>query len=98
MTARDRSPAPRATRVAERRLYAAVAVAALVFLYLVAFVVKNTTSVPISLVVADVHVPLVVLMGASVAIGALAGVGVADVVARRRNRRAAGPTGGSPGG
>jgi len=70
------------SRASERRLYALLAAAALVVIYLVAFIVSNARSVKVSFVVASGHVSLIWVMLGALLVGVI--LGVAAVELRRR--------------
>ena len=71
----------------ERRLYALVAVAALVVIYVVAFIVSNAASVKLSFVVFDASLSLIILMVGCLLIGFGLGILATRVTARRRRGR-----------
>src|SRR4051812_33920609 len=62
--------------IGERRLYAIVAVLALLILFLVAFVVKNARDVRVSFVVFDAPAPLIAVMVGCARLGLMIGVGL----------------------
>ncbi len=79
----------RPERNSEQGLYALIAVAAVVVIYLVAFVVQNSTRVPVSFVAFETDAPLIGVILLSVLAGTVIGVGVGRLADRRRRRRQA---------
>lgn len=70
--------------IGERRLYAIVAVVALLILYLVAFVVQNARDVKVSFVIVDATAPLILVMTVCAILGAAIGAGLWAIVHRLR--------------
>jgi uncharacterized integral membrane protein len=68
----------------ERGLYALIAAASLVVIYVVAFIVSNSGTVKLSFVLFDAHLSLIILMVACLAIGFGLGVLVLRVLERGR--------------
>jgi uncharacterized integral membrane protein len=79
-------------RNSEQGLYALIAVAALVVIYLVAFVVQNATRVPVSFVAFETDMPLIGVILFGILAGLVVGVGLTRAFERRR-RRPQGPSG-----
>lgn len=83
-------------------MYALLAIAALLIIYLVAFVVANSNSVEVSFVIADAHASLIWVMLVCTAIGIVIGIVLGKLWGRTRGVRTTstpGPgTGASPGG
>jgi uncharacterized integral membrane protein len=75
-------------RKSEQGIYLQIAVAALVVIFLVAFVVSNATRVKISFVAFDARAPLVVVMVLCILFGVIGGVVVGRVAERRHAARA----------
>jgi uncharacterized integral membrane protein len=73
-------------RSSEQGVYAMIAAAALVVIYLVAFVVSNATSVRVSFVVFDARASLIIVMLVCVLLGIVLGVLAARLAAQRRQR------------
>src|SRR3712207_1218677 len=80
---------PRGDASSERVVYGLIALLALVVIYVVAFVLSNTTSVRVSFVLFETDASLIWVMLICTLLGLLAGVLVSRVVARRREVRAA---------
>lgn len=70
--------------IGERRLYAGVAVVALLILYLVAFVVQNGKAVKVSFVLFDASAPLILVMTLCSLLGGAIGAGLWAIVHRVR--------------
>jgi uncharacterized integral membrane protein len=80
----------------ERLVYGLIALLALIVIYLVAFVLSNTDSVPVSFVLFETNASLIWVMLICTLLGLVAGVAVSRLVTgRREGRGAAGapPTG-----
>lgn len=71
--------------IGERRLYAIVAGVALLVLFLVAFVVKNSRDVKVSFVIFDATAPLIAVMVGCAVIGVGIGVGAAVLFLHARD-------------
>jgi uncharacterized integral membrane protein len=71
-------------RKSEQGIYLLIAVAALVVIYVVAFIVSNARRVEVSFVAFDAKAPLIVLMLACVLLGLAIGLLVARIAERRR--------------
>jgi uncharacterized integral membrane protein len=74
-------------RKSEQGIYLQIAVAALVVVFLVAFVVSNARRVKISFVAFDTQAPLIAVMVLCILLGVVGGVLVARVAERRRAAR-----------
>jgi uncharacterized integral membrane protein len=72
-------------RRSEQGIYLLIAVAALVVIYVVAFIVTNSKRVDVSFVAFDARAPLIVLMLICVLLGVLIGI-VGARIAQRRGR------------
>jgi len=72
-------------RKSEQGIYLLIAVAALVVIYVVAFIVTNATRVEVSFVAFDARAPLIVLMVVCVLLGVVIGIVAARIVERRRD-------------
>ena len=72
--------------IGERRLYAIVAIAALLLLFLVAFIVKNSRDVRVSFVAFDATAPLIAVMLACTLIGLALGIALMVLVQHARAR------------
>ena len=68
-------------------MYALLAVAALLIIYLVAFVVANSNRVEVSFVVADAHASLIWVMLVCTTIGVVIGIVLAKLWGRTRGVR-----------
>ena len=68
-------------------MYALLAIAALLIIYLVAFVVANSNSVEVSFVVADAHASLIWVMLVCTAIGVVIGIVLTKLWGRTRGVR-----------
>ena len=68
-------------------MYALLAIAALLIIYLVAFVVANSNRVEVSFVVADAHASLIWVMLVCTAIGVVIGIVLAKLWGRTRGVR-----------
>ena len=71
----------------ERGVYALIAVVALIVIYLIAFVLKNTASVDISFVVASTKASLIWVMLICILLGIALGLAAARLAVRRPSRR-----------
>jgi uncharacterized integral membrane protein len=71
-------------RKSEQGVYLLIAVAALVVIYVVAFIVTNAKRVEVSFVAFDARAPLIVLLLVCVLLGIVIGVIVARIAERRR--------------
>ena len=82
-------------RKSEQGIYLLIAVAALVVIYVVAFIVSNARRVEVSFVAFDAKAPLIVLMLACVLLGLVIGLLVARIAERRRSaaRQSSGSSG-----
>ncbi len=74
-------------RKSEQGIYLLIAVAALVVIYVVAFIVTNATRVEVSFVAFDTRAPLIVLMVVCVLLGVVIGIAAARIAERRRDHR-----------
>jgi uncharacterized integral membrane protein len=74
-------------RKSEQGIYLLIAVAALVVIYVVAFIVSNARRVEVSFVAFDARAPLIVLMLVCVLLGLAAGLLLARIAERRRDGR-----------
>jgi uncharacterized integral membrane protein len=74
-------------RESERRLYTLIAVTALLVIYVVAFVVSNSTRVEVSFVIFSGRAPLIVIMLLCVVIGVAIGVIAGRVGIHLRERK-----------
>jgi uncharacterized integral membrane protein len=72
-------------RRSEQGIYLLIAVAALVVIYVVAFIVTNAKRVDVSFVAFDARAPLIVLMLLCVLLGVVIGIVVSRIVERRRD-------------
>ena len=77
-------------RKSEQGIYLLIAVAALVVIYVVAFIVSNARRVEVSFVAFDAKAPLIVLMLACVLLGLAIGLLVARIARRREQRQSSG--------
>ena len=68
-------------------MYALLAIAALLIIYLVAFVVANSNSVEVSFVIADAHASLIWVMLVCTAIGIVIGIVLGKLWGRTRGVR-----------
>lgn len=75
-------------RETERGLYTLIAIGALLVIYVVAFVVSNSTRVEVSFVIFSGRAPLILIMLLCVVIGLLLGVVAARLGMRLRAARA----------
>jgi uncharacterized integral membrane protein len=75
-------------RKSEQGIYLQIAVAALLVIFLVAFVVSNARRVKISFVAFDAEGPLIAVMLLCILIGVIGGVVIGRVAERRRAARA----------
>ncbi len=78
--------------IGERRLYAVVAVLALLVLYLVVFVVQNATRVKVSFVLFDARAPLILVMTLCALLGGAIGAAVWSIVHRVRQETTVDPS------
>ena len=78
--------------IGERRLYAAVAILALLVLYLVVFVVQNATRVKVSFVLFDAEAPLILVMTLCALLGGAIGAALWSIVHRVRDRATVDPS------
>jgi uncharacterized integral membrane protein len=83
-------------RRSEQGIYLLIAVAALVVIYVVAFIVTNSKRVDVSFVAFDARAPLIVLMLMCVLLGVLLGLVGARIAARRRTDDHSTGTGNGP--
>lgn len=83
-------------RKSEQGIYLLIAVAALVVIYVVAFIVTNSKRVDVSFVAFDARAPLIVLMLMCVLLGVLLGLVGARIAARRRTDDQSTGTGNGP--
>jgi uncharacterized integral membrane protein len=74
-------------RKSEQGIYLLIAVAALVVIYVVAFIVSNARRVEVSFLAFDAKAPLIVLMLACVLLGLAIGLLLARIAERRRAER-----------
>jgi uncharacterized integral membrane protein len=74
----------------DQGLYGVIGVLAVVALYLIGFVIKNSKNVSVDFVLFSAGVPLITLMVVMVLFGALLGVALTLVLARRRSPATAG--------
>jgi uncharacterized integral membrane protein len=74
-------------RKSEQGIYLQIAVAALIVIFLVAFVVSNARRVKISFVAFDAEGPLIAVMVLCILIGVVGGVVIGRVAERRRVAR-----------
>jgi uncharacterized integral membrane protein len=72
-------------RKSEQGIYLLIAVAALIVIYVVAFIVTNAKRVQVSFVAFDTRAPLIVLMLACVLLGVVLGILAARIAERRRH-------------
>jgi uncharacterized integral membrane protein len=77
-------------RKSEQGIYLLIAVAALVVIYVVAFIVSNARRVEVSFVAFDAKAPLIVLMLACVLLGLAIGLLVARIARRREQGQSSG--------
>ena len=73
----------------DQGLYGVIGVLAVVALYVIGFVIKNSKNVSVDFVLFSAGVPLITLMVVMVLFGALLGVALTLVLARRRTPSAA---------
>jgi uncharacterized integral membrane protein len=71
----------------ERLVYGLMALLALIVIYLVAFVLSNTETVPVSFVLFDTNASLIWVMLICTLLGLIAGVAVSRLVTGRRGGR-----------
>lgn len=76
-------------RKSEQGIYLQIAVAALIVIFLVAFVVSNSRRAKISFVAFDAEAPLIVVMVICILLGVVGGVAIGGMAERRRAGRAA---------
>ena len=74
-------------RKSEQGIYLQIAVAALIVIFLVAFVVSNAGRAKISFVAFDAEAPLIVVMVVCILLGVIGGVAIGRVAERRRAAR-----------
>jgi uncharacterized integral membrane protein len=74
-------------RKSEQGIYLQIAVAALIVIFLVAFVVSNSRRAKISFVAFDTQAPLIVVMVLCILLGVIGGVAIGGVAERRRAAR-----------
>jgi uncharacterized integral membrane protein len=74
-------------RKSEQGIYLQIAVAALVVIFLVAFIVSNDRRVKISFVAFDAQGPLIAVMLLCILLGVVGGVVIGRVAERRRAAR-----------
>ena len=74
-------------RKSEQGIYLQIAVAALIVVFLVAFVVSNARRVKISFVAFDAQGPLIAVMVLCILLGLVGGVVIGRVAERRRVER-----------
>ena len=74
-------------RKSEQGIYLQIAVAALIVIFLVAFVVSNAGRAKISFVAFDAEAPLIVVMVICILLGVIGGVAIGRVAERRRAGR-----------
>ncbi|MDP9259017.1 MAG: LapA family protein [Actinomycetota bacterium] len=77
----------------DQGLYGVIGVLAVVALYVIGFVIKNSKNVSVDFVLFSAGVPLITLMVVMVLFGALLGVALTLVLARRRTPSTAAPHG-----
>ncbi len=75
-------------RKSEQGIYLQIAVAALIVIFLVAFVVSNARRVKISFVAFDTQGPLIAVMVLCTLLGVVGGVAIGRLAERRRAARA----------
>jgi uncharacterized integral membrane protein len=75
-------------RRSEQGIYLLIAVAALVVIYVVAFIVTNSKRVEVSFVAFDARAPLIVLLLICVLLGVVIGIVGARIAERRRDEPA----------
>ena len=76
----------------DQGLYGVIGVLAVVALYVIGFVIKNSKNVSVDFVLFSAGVPLITLMVVMLLFGALLGVALTLVLARRRAPTAAAPS------
>jgi uncharacterized integral membrane protein len=76
----------------DQGLYGVIGVLAVIALYVIGFVIKNSKNVSVDFVLFSAGVPLITLMVVMVLFGALLGVALTLVLARRRAPSAPGGT------
>ena len=77
----------------DQGLYGVIGVLAVVALYVIGFVIKNSKNVSVDFVLFSAGVPLITLMVVMLLFGALLGVALTFVLARRRTPTAGAPQG-----
>jgi uncharacterized integral membrane protein len=77
----------------DQGLYGVIGALAIAALYVIGFVIKNSKKVSVDFVLFSTGVPLITLMVVMLLFGALLGVALTLVLARRRARKAEGVTG-----
>jgi uncharacterized integral membrane protein len=80
----------------DQGLYGVIGVLAVVALYVIGFVIKNSKKVSVDFVVFSAGVPLITLMVVMLLLGALLGVALTLVLAHRRTPTAAAATTSAP--
>jgi uncharacterized integral membrane protein len=81
--------APRPQKRSERGVYALIAVIALIVIYLIAFVLKNTTHVKVSFVVASTTASLIWVLLTCILLGIVLGLAASRLGHVRPSRRSA---------
>ena len=76
----------------DQGLYGVIGALAIAALYVIGFVIKNSKKVSVDFVLFSTGVPLITLMVVMLLFGALLGVALTLVLARRRARKADGTT------
>jgi uncharacterized integral membrane protein len=77
----------------DQGLYGVIGALAIAALYVIGFVIKNSKNVSVDFVLFSAGVPLITLMVVMLLFGALLGVALTLVLARRRARKAGGVPG-----
>jgi uncharacterized integral membrane protein len=77
----------------DQGLYGVIGALAIAALYVIGFVIKNSKKVSVDFVLFSTGVPLITLMVVMLLFGALLGVALTLVLARRRARKAEGVSG-----
>jgi uncharacterized integral membrane protein len=77
----------------DQGLYGVIGALAIAALYVIGFVIKNSKKVSVDFVLFSTGVPLITLMVVMLLLGALLGVALTLVLARRRARKAEAVTG-----
>jgi uncharacterized integral membrane protein len=80
----------------DQGLYGVIGALAICALYVIGFVIKNSKNVSVDFVLFSAGVPLITLMVVMLLFGALLGVALTLVLARRRARSAEAATGAPP--